>query len=77
VREAVPTKWSISGREPHVAAEIALDAKKRGFVKMKVKVASTKRRRGATPRRAEAIGDDIVLGVDANGGWKSPTSPSR
>jgi muconate cycloisomerase len=72
VRESVPTKWSISGREPHIAAEIALDAKARGFVKMKVKVGIDEESDLARVRAVrEAVGDDIVLGVDANGGWKS------
>src|SRR5688500_3502723 len=37
-REFVPTKWSISGREAPVAAEIARWAIERGFRKVKVKV---------------------------------------
>lgn len=72
VREFVPTKWSISGREAHIAAEIAADAKARGFVKMKVKVGIDEE--GDLARVAavrQAIGEEIQLGVDANGGWKT------
>src|ERR1041385_9188979 len=38
VREFVPTKWSVSGVEPHRAAEIAAWAVEQGFRAMKVKV---------------------------------------
>ena len=73
VRDVVPTKWSISGREPDIAAQIARDAASRGFVKMKVKVGIDAEGDVARVRAVrEAVGDKIVLGVDANGGWKSP-----
>ena len=70
VREFVPTKWSVSGVEPGKAAEIARWAVAQGFTAMKVKV-------GIEPdgdiARVEAvrraIGPEIKLGVDANGGW--------
>ena len=73
MRDVVPTKWSISGREPEVAAEIARDAASRGFVKMKVKVGIDADGDIARVRAVrEAVGDKIILGVDANGGWKTP-----
>lgn len=70
VREFVPTKWSVSGVEPDKAAEIARWAVAEGFKTMKVKV-------GIDPNGdvtrvqavREAIGSNIKLGVDANGGW--------
>jgi muconate cycloisomerase len=73
VREFVPIKWSISGREPEKAAEIARWARDKGFSSMKVKV-------GIDPegdvKRMEAVrvavGPQAHIGVDANGGWQSP-----
>jgi len=69
-REFVPTKWSISGREPAVAAEIARWALGQGFRTMKVKVGTAD---GYDVERVravrEAVGPDVKLGVDANGGW--------
>ena len=70
VREFVPTKWSVSGVVPERAAEIARWAVKEGFAAMKVKV-------GIDPDGdvervkavREAIGPNVKLGVDANGGW--------
>jgi L-alanine-DL-glutamate epimerase-like enolase superfamily enzyme len=70
VREFIPTKWSISGEEPGRAAEIALWAKAQGFQTMKVKVGlnpGMDLERVRAVRRA--IGSQIRLGVDANGGW--------
>lgn len=70
VREAVATKWSISGQEPEHAAEIAAWAVEQGFGAMKVKVgldpASDLARVTAVRK---AAGDAIRLGMDANGGW--------
>src|SRR5688500_13043593 len=74
-REFVPTKWSISGREPAVAAEIARWALEQGFKKMKVKVGTVIEddiRRVEAVR--QAVGPDVMLGVDANGGWGSAWS---
>jgi L-alanine-DL-glutamate epimerase-like enolase superfamily enzyme len=70
VRETVPIKMSVSGREPDAAAEIADWAMKRGLKALKVKV-------GIEPEgdieRVKAvramIGPRVRLGVDANGGW--------
>jgi muconate cycloisomerase len=70
VREFVTTKFSVSGAEPQKAAEIAAWAVSVGFKAMKVKV-------GIDPESdvarvcavREAIGPDVRLGVDVNGGW--------
>lgn len=75
VREAVPIKWSVSGQPPAQAVEIARGALALGFRAMKVKVglgpdADVER---VTAVRA-AIGPDIKLGVDANGGWPDPAT---
>ena len=75
VRESVATKWSVSGRPPEPAAEIARWALGRGFRAMKVKVglgpdADFKR---VSAVRA-AVGPSIKLGVDANGGWIDPAT---
>ncbi len=70
VRDFVTTKFSVSGLEPAKAAEIAAWAVAQGFRTMKVKV-------GIDPDQdvarvcavREAVGPDVRLGVDANGGW--------
>ena len=70
VREAVNTKWSVSGMEPDKAAEIGRWAVDQGFKAMKVKVGIEPD--GDVARVAavrKAIGDKTKLGVDANGGW--------
>jgi muconate cycloisomerase len=72
IREFVPTKWSISGEEPVRAAEIASWARAEGFQSMKVKVGvnpSSDLERVRAVR--QAIGPQIRLGVDANGGWST------
>ncbi len=70
VREFVTTKWSVSGVEPAKAAEIAKRAVDQGFKAMKVKVGIDPDEDVARVRAVrEAIGPDIKLGVDANGGW--------
>lgn len=70
VREFVTTKWSVSGVEPSKAAEIAKGAIDRGFKAMKVKVGIEPDQDVARVRAVrEAIGPNIKLGVDANGGW--------
>jgi muconate cycloisomerase len=78
VREFVPTKWSVSGREPEKAAEIARWAKDKGFNSMKVKVGidpegDVKRMEAVR----EAVGTQVHIGADANGGWKSPDEAVR
>ena len=70
VRESVPTKWSVSGVEPEKAAGIAQWAVAQGFRAMKVKVGLEPAGDVARVRAVRAaIGPDIKLGVDANGGW--------
>jgi L-alanine-DL-glutamate epimerase-like enolase superfamily enzyme len=72
VREFVPTKWSVSGVEPGKAAEIARWAISQGFKGMKVKVGMDPESDIARVRAVrEAIGKQIKLGVDANGGWSA------
>jgi L-alanine-DL-glutamate epimerase-like enolase superfamily enzyme len=70
VRDAVPTKFSVSGLEPEQAVEIALWAVEQGFRTMKVKV-GIEPEQDLTRVRAirAAVGPDIRLAVDANGGW--------
>src|SRR5262245_14230957 len=70
VRDAVPTKFSISGAEPAKAAEIAAWAAGEGFRMVKVKVGIDPDGDVARVRAVrEAIGPRMRLGVDANGGW--------
>jgi L-alanine-DL-glutamate epimerase-like enolase superfamily enzyme len=70
LREFVPTKWSVSGVQPEKAAEIARWAIGKGFKAMKVKVGIEPDGDVARVRAVrEAIGPQIKLGVDANGGW--------
>jgi len=72
VRDYVPTKFSVSGVEPAQAAEIASWAVDQGFRTMKVKVGLDPDGDVARVRAVrEAVGPDIRLGVDANGGWTS------
>jgi len=70
VREHAPTKWSVSGVEPAKAAGIASWAVGQGFKAMKVKVGLDPAGDVARVKAVrEAIGGNIKLGVDANGGW--------
>jgi L-alanine-DL-glutamate epimerase-like enolase superfamily enzyme len=72
-RETVPTKWSVSGIGPAKAAEIARWAVSQGFSTMKVKVGIDPD--GDVSRVVavrEAVGAQVKLGVDANGGWPTP-----
>jgi L-alanine-DL-glutamate epimerase-like enolase superfamily enzyme len=70
VREQVPTKFSISGLEPPAAAELAQWAYAQGFRTMKVKVGIEPEGDVARVRAVrEAVGPEVRLGVDANGGW--------
>jgi muconate cycloisomerase len=70
VREFVPTKWSVSGVEPAKAADIAKWAVSQGFTTMKVKVGGDVTTDVARVRAVrEAVGPQVRLGVDANGGW--------
>lgn len=73
VRDFVRIKWSVSGAEPEKAAAIARGAIDRGFTAMKVKVGLGPDADVARVRAVrDAIGPDIKLGVDANGGWPTP-----
>jgi L-alanine-DL-glutamate epimerase-like enolase superfamily enzyme len=75
VREVVATKWSVSGRPPDQAADIARWALGHGFRAMKVKVGlgpDDDVARVAAVRGV--IGPDVKLGVDANGGWGDPAT---
>ncbi len=70
VRDFVTTKFSVSGLPPAEAARIAAWAVEQGFRTMKVKVGIQPDEdvaRVAAVR--EAVGPDVRLGVDANGGW--------
>ncbi|HVF10353.1 MAG TPA: enolase C-terminal domain-like protein [Abditibacteriaceae bacterium] len=70
VRDFVPTKISISGIEPNRAAEMAEWAVGEGFRFLKVKVGVEPDEDVARVRAVrEAVGTDIKIGVDANGGW--------
>ncbi len=70
VRAVVPTKYSVSGLEPPLAAELAAWAVGLGFKTMKVKVGIEPEADVARVRAVrQAIGPDVRLGVDANGGW--------
>lgn len=70
VRESVPTKWSVSGVEPEKAASIARWAVAQGFCAMKVKVGLEPAGDVARVKAVRAaIGSNVKLGVDANGGW--------
>jgi muconate cycloisomerase len=74
-RDAVPTKFSVSGLDPSRAASIASWAAEQGFRAMKVKVGfdlESDLGRVAAVRRA--VGPDIKLGIDANGGWQPWTA---
>jgi muconate cycloisomerase len=70
VREFVPTKFSVTGQKPPVAARVAAWAVDQGFRAMKVKVGLDPDEDVARVRAVrEAVGPDVRLGVDANGGW--------
>ena len=76
VREFVTTKWSVSGVEPDKAAGIAEWALGEGFKAMKVKVGIDVDGDFARVEAVrKAIGRDIKLGVDANGGWSPDVAP--
>jgi muconate cycloisomerase len=70
---SVPTKWSVSGVEPARAAEIAAWAVSQGFTAMKVKVGIDPQSDLERVRAVrKAVGAQVKLGVDANGGWPTP-----
>lgn len=70
LRNSARSKFSISGVSPNKAADIARQAWEAGFRKFKVKVGTglgDDLDRVAAVRRV--LGDEVSLGVDANGGW--------
>jgi muconate cycloisomerase len=70
VRERVPVKMSVSGTTPERAAELATWAMGVGLRALKVKVAIDREQDIARVKAVrEAIGPDVRLGIDANGGW--------
>ncbi len=70
LRDFVPTKWSVSGVEPAKAARIAAWAVEQGFRYLKVKVGIEAEQDVERVRAVrEAVGPEVRLGVDANGGW--------
>jgi L-alanine-DL-glutamate epimerase-like enolase superfamily enzyme len=72
-RTFVATKWSVSGVAPDRAAEIARWAVDQGFKKMKVKVGIDPAQDVDRVRAVRlAVGPQVHLGVDANGGWQTP-----
>ncbi len=77
-RDHVPTKWSVSGKDPEPAAEIARWALGAGFKKMKVKVGIDVEGDVARVRAVRnVVGPDYPLGVDANGGWGTAENAIR
>jgi muconate cycloisomerase len=70
VRETVPIKMSVSGAEPLRAARLAEWALGKNLKALKVKVGIEHEADMARVKAVRAaIGPDIRLGVDANGGW--------
>jgi muconate cycloisomerase len=75
VRDVVPTKFSVTGQPPPAAAQVAAWAAGQGFRMMKVKVGVDPDEDVARVRAVrEAVGPDVRLGVDANGGWAPRTA---
>jgi muconate cycloisomerase len=66
----IPIKFSIGLREPEDAANIAANKVKEGFSAIKLKVGPDPKKDLLRVRLVrEAIGDNIKLNVDTNGGW--------
>jgi L-alanine-DL-glutamate epimerase-like enolase superfamily enzyme len=75
VRDSVRTKYSVSGLEPAKAAAIASWAAEQGFTAMKVKVGMDPDTDLLRVREVRnAVGPNVFLGVDANGGWSPSTA---
>ncbi|HUZ54594.1 MAG TPA: enolase C-terminal domain-like protein [Streptosporangiaceae bacterium] len=69
-RPGIRTKFSVAAAEPEVAAGIASWACDQGFTAMKVKVGTGLAADIARVSAVRAaIGADVKLGVDGNGGW--------
>lgn len=74
-RPEVRTKFSVSGAPPIEAARIAEWAVEQGFRAMKVKVGLVPEEDVARVRAVrDAVGPEVKLGVDANGGWSVATA---
>jgi L-alanine-DL-glutamate epimerase-like enolase superfamily enzyme len=69
--EKIPLGMVVTYGPPEVMAEKAVKIKKAGFKSIKLKVAANDTAKDIESIRAvrEAIGYDIKLGMDANGGW--------
>jgi muconate cycloisomerase len=66
----IPIKFSIGLREPEETAAIALERVKQGFTAIKLKVGPDPEKDLRRVRAVrEAVGPDIRLNVDVNGGW--------
>jgi|SRR5579859_25291 len=75
IRPGARTKFSVTAAEPSRSAAVARWACEQGFTAMKVKVGTSLPddvARVAAVR--DAIGADVRLGVDANGGWTRATA---
>lgn len=67
-----PIKFSIGTREPEDAAQIAQDKVKEGFQAIKVKVGTNLKKDLIRVRLVrEAIGPNVLLNLDVNGGWST------
>lgn len=65
-----PIKFSIGTREPEDAATIAYNKVQEGFTAIKVKVGTNLKKDLLRVRLVrEAIGPDVLLNLDVNGGW--------
>lgn len=68
----IPIKFSIGLREPEDTAKIASDKVKQGFTAIKLKVGPDSEKDLARVKAVrEAIGPNIRLNVDVNGGWSA------
>lgn len=70
-RDRIRTKFSLAASDPQDCAAVALWAVGAGFEALKVKVATGD---GKDLERfcavRDAVGSDVPIGVDANGGWR-------
>lgn len=66
----IPIKFSIGLREPENAAEIAAEKVREGFTALKMKVGPDAEKDILRVRLVrEAVGPDVRLNIDVNGGW--------
>ncbi|MEW6398759.1 MAG: enolase C-terminal domain-like protein [Bacillota bacterium] len=75
----IPLHWTIGITSPDVAEKEAAEAKAAGFTAFKVKVGGADFRAELDTVRAirSAVGEDVVIAVDANQGWTTDTAPAR